>query len=154
MCPIRRLVTMSFLTLLALLSACAQNDSTASGPAAPEASAGELEGTRWRLVKIMSMDDRTWEPDDEAGYTLEFGPDGAMSVRADCNRGSGTWTSESPGQLRFGVIAATMAACPPGSLHDRYMMQFEWIRSYVLSDGRLYLATMADGAIIEFAPQD
>jgi len=32
------------------------------------------------------------------------------------------------------------------------MAQFAWVRSYVLEDGNLYLATMADGSIIEFAP--
>jgi len=75
-----------------------------------------------------------------------------MRVRADCNLGTGSWTSESAGQLQFGEIAATQALCPPGSLHDRYMAQFPWVRSYVTKDGGLFLATMADGSIIEFEP--
>ena len=32
------------------------------------------------------------------------------------------------------------------------MAQFPWVRSYVMRDGHLYLATMADGSIIEFEP--
>ncbi len=111
-----------------------------------------LAGTAWRLVKIMSMDDTDYVPDDPSLYTLEFGADGAMSVRADCNRGTGSWTSESAGQLTFGLIAATQAVCPPESLHDRYMSQFPWVRSYVMEEGHLFLATMADGSIIEFEP--
>ena len=42
--------------------------------------------------------------------------------------------------------------CPPPSISDRYLAQFEWVRSYVMHDGHLFLATQADGAIIEFEP--
>jgi para-nitrobenzyl esterase len=100
----------------------------------------------------MSMDDTTYTPDDPALYALEFGTDGSMRVRADCNSGTGSYTSESASQLEFGVIAATQAECAPGSLHDRYMAEFQWVRSYTMKDGHLYLATMADGSIIEFEP--
>ncbi len=120
--------------------------------AQPDATISELAGTSWRLVKIMSMDDSLDEPEESAAYTLEFGADGLVGMQADCNRGSGSWTSESPGQLLFGPIAATMAVCPPRSLSGKYLAQFEWVRSYVLREGHLFLATMADGAIIEFAP--
>jgi heat shock protein HslJ len=129
------------------LAACAGPSAEATG-VAPET----LEGTAWTLVQIQSMDDTTTVPDDPAKYTLEFLPEGRAAMRADCNRGSGSWSSERPGQLRFGPIAATRAMCPPGSIDNTYLAQFEWVRSYVFSDGHLFLATMADGAIIEFAP--
>lgn len=134
-------------------SAPAATAPTEATPAPSQpASASELAGTSWRLVKIMSMDDSTYTPDDPFVYTLTFAADGGASIQADCNRGSGTYTSESPGRLRFGVIAATQAECAPGSLHDRYMSQFQWVRSYVFENGHLFLATMADGSIIEFEP--
>lgn len=123
-----------------------------STPAPGSEPAVELADTAWRLVKIMSMDDSEQVPDDASKYTLSFDADGGVSIVADCNRGTGSYSSESPGQLRFGVIAATQALCPPPSLHDVYMKQFEWVRSYVLEDGHLFLATMADGSIIEFEP--
>jgi heat shock protein HslJ len=125
----------------------------AAGVAAlPAALAADLEGTAWRLLNITSMDDTVDLPDDPNKYTLEFGADGRAALRADCNRGSGAWTSESPPQLSFGPIAATRAMCPPESLSDKYLAQFEWVRSYVMKDGHLFLATMADGSIIEFEP--
>ncbi len=117
-----------------------------------EANAQELGGTSWRLVKIMSMDDSVATPDDPSKYTLEFGADGTASIQADCNRGTGSWTSGSASQLQFGLIASTRALCPPGSLSEKYLAQFEWVRSYVKEGGNLFLATMADGAIIEFEP--
>jgi heat shock protein HslJ len=115
-------------------------------------SAAELGGTTWRLVKISSMDDRVDTPDDRSKYTLEFQADGRAAMKADCNRGTGPWTSASANQLSFGPIAATRAMCPPGSLSDKYLAQFEWVRSYVIEHGHLFLATMADGSIVEFEP--
>jgi|APTNR8051073442_1049403.scaffolds.fasta_scaffold13900_3 heat shock protein HslJ len=113
---------------------------------------GDLTGTSWRLVNIASMDDRVHVPEKPSHYTLEFRTDGAAAILADCNRATGVWASEAPGQLRFGPVAATGALCEPGSLSEMYLAQFEWVRSYVLQDGRLFLATMADGSIIEFEP--
>lgn len=159
----------SFLCVAFLVVACAacapERHQEASAPPADEsagssqpaeaeaATAGELAGTSWQLVKIMSMDDTVSTPDDPTLYTLEFADDGSMSLQADCNRGTGSWSSDSPGQLQFGVIAATQAMCPPGSLHDTYLAQFEWVRSYTMAGGHLFLATMADGSIIEFEPK-
>ncbi len=114
--------------------------------------ASELAGTSWRLVTIASMDDTNYTPDEPENYTLAFDPEGRVSILADCNRGTGSWTSASPGQLRFGPVAATRALCPPGSLSEKYLAQFEWVRSYLLRDDHLFLATMADGSIIEFEP--
>lgn len=111
-----------------------------------------LAGTAWRLVQIMSMDDRVDVPDDRSRYTLQFNADGSMRVHTDGKFGKGSWASASAGHLLFGQIAATRTTCSPGSLHDRYMAQFPWVRSYIIKDGRLFLATMADGSIIEFEP--
>jgi heat shock protein HslJ len=117
-----------------------------------EAAASELADTSWRLVQIMSMDDRVDMPDDRAQYTLELRADGTATMQADCNRGNGSWMSESASQLKFRAVASTRALCPSGSLSERYLAQFEWVRSYVMKDGHLFLATMADGSIIEFEP--
>ena len=145
---------------LALLTAagCARKQApepAARAPASPPAgtpAGNPLSGTRWQLVKIMSMDDSTYTPDDPSQYTLELLADGTASVKADCNSATGSWKSESPSQLEFGTMAATMAQCPEGSLHDRYLAQFEWVRSYVIENDHLFLSTMADGSIIEFEP--
>ena len=83
-----------------------------------EAPDRELAGTSWRLVKITSMNDRVYEPDDSSKYTLDFGADGTAAMLADCNRGAGTWTSASASQLRFGPIAATPKAQGPASLKE------------------------------------
>jgi para-nitrobenzyl esterase len=49
-------------------------------------------------------------------------------------------------------LQLTRAKCPPGSLHDQIVKQWGNIRSYVIRDGDLFLALMADGGIYEFEP--
>jgi para-nitrobenzyl esterase len=113
-------------------------------------SPGGLEGTSWRLVQIVSSDDTTRAAIDRSRYTIGFGAAGVLNVRFDCNRGRGSWKSTDSGNLEFGPLALTRAMCPMGSLHDELVRQWPYVRSYLLKDGRLYLALMADGGTIEF----
>lgn len=100
------------------------------------------------------MDDTEWVPDDPSHYTLSFEPDGRACMRLDCNRGNAGWGSEAAGQIAFTLVASTSALCQNDGLSERYASQFEYVRSYVMRDGHLFLATLADGAIIEFQPAD
>ena len=141
-------------------AAVAESSPPAAANALPEAKQGdetpnkELAGTSWRLAKILSMDDGIDAPQDPSRYTVEIGADGRTTMRADCNRGTGSWTSASAGALPFGPVAATKALCPPDSLSEKYLAQFQWVRSYMLKDGHLYLATIADGSIVELEPEE
>jgi L-ascorbate metabolism protein UlaG (beta-lactamase superfamily) len=118
----------------------------------PQNAAANLGGTSWQLVKFQSSDDKTLTPDDKTKYTIVFGTDGRVSARIDCNRGRGTWKSSGPNQLQFGPLALTRVMCPPGSLHDRIAKDWEFVRSYIIKDGHLFLSLMADGGIYEFEP--
>jgi para-nitrobenzyl esterase len=137
------------LLLAALLLAIACSVST---PAPSQDAAAGLGGTSWQLVRFQGSDDKVLTPDDRAKYTIAFGTDGSVSARIDCNRGRGTWKSSGPNQLEFGPLALTRAMCPPGSLHDRIVKDWEFVRSYTLKDGHLFLALMTDGGIYEFEP--
>ena len=53
-------------------------------------------------------------------YTLLFDPGGKVDVRADCNRGSATYTLDG-GALRIGPIALTRMACTPGSRDAEFL---------------------------------
>jgi uncharacterized protein len=98
------------------------------------------------------MDDQVFTPERRDAYQLTFEANGKVSVRADCNRGQGGWQFEAPSGLQFGPIATTRMACPPDSLDDRVLSNLQHVRSFVMRDGDLYLATMADGAILAFSP--
>jgi para-nitrobenzyl esterase len=118
----------------------------------PPAAAGGLAGTSWQLVQFQSMDDTTLEPDERSKYTINFGEDGKAIIRLNCNRGFATWNSSGANQLEFGPLALTKAQCPAGSLHDRFVKDLPYVRSYILKEGHLYVSLMADGGIYEFEP--
>ena len=135
-----------YLVALALVAGCA-------GPAQQDAGlGGTLIGVTWQLVKFQGGDDTLLRPDDKSKYTLAFGADGRLSARIDCNRASGAWKSPEKGRLEFSPMAITRAMCPPGSLHDHMVKQLQFVRSYLIKDGHLFLSLMADGGIYEFEP--
>ena len=111
-----------------------------------------LGGTSWQLVEFEGGDGTTLTPDERSKYTLAFSTDGHLTARIDCNHGLGMWTSGGANHLEFGPLALTRAACSPGSLHDQIVKQWPFMRSYVIRDGHLFIALMADGGIYEFEP--
>ena len=120
-----------------------------------------LSGTDWRLVEIQSMDDVTGtkRPDDRAKYTMHLGDDGTVTMQLNCNRATGTWTSEpasdgTSGRFGFGPLAGTRALCPPPSLDEHITAQAPQVRGYLLKNGRLHLSLMADGGILVWEPAD
>lgn len=111
-----------------------------------------LAGTSWQLFKFHAGGGKTLLPDDKAKYTIAFNDDGSLNARIDCNRGHGTWKSPAPNQIQFGPLALTRALCPPGSLHDRIVKDWESVRFYIIKDGYLFVSLAANGGIYEFEP--
>ena len=129
-----------------LVVGCAQTpDSRAPAPVT-------IVSTPWQFVKFQGGDDIVLKPDDKTKYTLAFSADGSVSVRRDCNRGRGTWKASGANQLELGPLALTRAMCAQGSLHDRFVKHWSFVRSYVIRNGHLYLSLLADGGIYEFEP--
>jgi heat shock protein HslJ len=98
------------------------------------------------------MDDSRYVPRKNAVYAIYFKADGTLSITADGNAGRGNWTFEPPSSLQFGPLATTRMMCEPGSISSRFVRDLEFVRSFVMADDHLFLATMADGAILEFSP--
>jgi putative lipoprotein len=149
-------VLLAGLLLGALDCSRAQERGASDAQVTPSEPAGAqptgLGGTSWRLVKFQGGDELTLTPDDKDKYTIAFGTDGRVSARINCNRGTGTWKSSRPPQLEFGPLALTRAMCLPEPLHDHMVKQWEYVRSYVIKNGHLFLSLMADGGIYEFEP--
>jgi para-nitrobenzyl esterase len=138
------------LALCLLASACQQTTARNTELVKETQRSAELEGSHWLLVIIQSTDDSQYTPVERQDFSLTFEPGGKLMVRSDCNRGFGSWTSNQPGQLIFGPIALTRMACRPNSIDGRFNQDLAYVRSYVLKGDNLYLATMADGSILEF----
>ena len=124
------------------------------GQQAPaSASSSPLQNTMWQLVTFQGGDGKTLTPDDRTKYTLDFGSGGRLTAQVDCNRGTGIWKATGSSQLELGPLALTRAKCAEGSLHDQIVKQWTFIRSFLIKDGHLFLALMADGGIYEFEPR-
>jgi heat shock protein HslJ len=135
-----------------------ESEEKKSGAAEP-ASESPLAGTEWQLVEFRSMDDAqgTTRPDDPSRYTMRLNEDGTVNMKLNCNRATATWSSEpaadsTSGGFEFGPLASTKALCPPPSMDEQITAQAQYIRSYLLKDGRLYLSLMADGGIYAWEP--
>ena len=140
----------SLLCLVVLLAWVSSNVCAQATP--PQLTAASLSGTSWQLVKFQSSDDQTLIPGDRTKYTVAFGSDSRVGVRIDCNRGQGSWKSAGLNQLQLGPLALTRAMCPPAPLNDRIPKDWEYVRSYAIKNGHLFLSLMADGGVYEFEP--
>lgn len=110
-----------------------------------------LEGTSWQLVQIQSMNDTVFTPPDPGQYTVRFRSENRLVVQSDCNRAGATWQQNGK-ELSFTGFTTSQNMCNPGTLHNRFVSALLGIRSFVSENGHLFLATFADGAILEFEP--
>jgi heat shock protein HslJ len=83
-------------------------------------------------------------------YTVQFIPDGTVSIRADCNWVSGVWSGGN-GALDISLGPSTLAECPPDSLGQPFVQALDGASSYVL-DGMTLILTGSAGEM-SFAPE-
>ena len=118
------------------MASCAAESEPAGLPA-------EMVGVTWQWIGVAG-DPLTVDAPDR--YTITFTSEGRALVRADCNRGSGAYTSGTGRKLTLGPIALTRMGCPPGSLGDRYARELSGVSGYAVRAGELEL-TAAAGAL-------
>jgi heat shock protein HslJ len=112
--------------------------------------AGSLSGVVWEWQGTAMMNDTRIAPADPAAYTLAFGDDGTVAIRADCQRLAGRFRMEGS-QIDITPRGIPTGVCPPGSASDRFLGDIDATGSFVFRAGRLYLALPADAGILEFA---
>jgi heat shock protein HslJ len=93
-----------------------------------------LEDTRWELLSL-SNGEAVVEP---TRYTLEFDETGMLTGRADCNRLSGQFVALD-GEIELSPLAMTRAACPEGSIGNRYAAAVSAARGYSVDGDQLTL---------------
>jgi heat shock protein HslJ len=82
-------------------------------------------------------------------YQLSLGPEGDAHVRADCNFCNGSYRSSGT-ELEMGLLACTLAACPPGSLDGEYLRALGSSTTFEMTQGDLSIA-YRDG-VLRFGP--
>ena len=146
------------LCLSLLMASCATQDETAPESLAADPFQAPLDldaGGAWRLGSIVSMDDSIFRPEPGSHYLLLMYPDGRLQVQSRCLDVSGTWRHTEAGGLRFEKLTHQSSPETPDcvglGLNRRLLTDLGFVRSFVFRDQKLYLATMADGAILEFS---
>jgi heat shock protein HslJ len=142
----RRLLTLSLTGLVSLAGCSAappgQGDARLRTPDA-------VLGTLWQWEATVTPVETIGSANPER-YTLELQPGGVVLVRADCNRGRGSYEI-GEGRIKFGAIAATRMACPPGSLDGRYLRDLQRATLFFVEGGKLYLDLPMDSGTMRFA---
>lgn len=111
-----------------------------------------LVGTVWELEQIQYNDDTLLTADPPENYTVEFMEDGSMAIQADCNQGTGEFSSEDGGSIDITVGAITRAACPPGSISDEFIQGLNDSAIYFFQDGKLFMDIQYDTGTMRFRP--
>lgn len=95
------------------------------------APADGVAGVEWTVVEIGGVPTAG-----AARSTLTLGRDGTAVGQGGCNRYS-TTARRDGAQLRFGAIAATRMACPPGQMEQeaRFLAALEATRRWELAPG-------------------
>ena len=125
-----------------------------NAPPPPMAVAGDalLTETLWSWKETVMSGNKRITPDASDRYTLLFQPGGMVSVRADCNRGSATYTLNGA-SLSLGPVALTRAMCPPGSRDTEFLAGLSAVSGQVFRGNDLTL-TLKDGSgTMVFTPQ-
>jgi len=146
------------LVLPFVVGACASSDfkgpalpGYVDAPPPPMAAAGDavLTGTLWSWQGTLMNDDTRFVPDAPDRYTLLFEPGGKVSVRADCNRGSGTYTLDGTA-LAIGPIALTRMMCAPGSRDAEFLKGLPEVSGHLFRGNDLVLTLKFDSGSMRF----
>ncbi len=119
-----------------------------AAPPALSAAANELGIPTWQWVRTDGADGRVVNAAAPERYTLKFEGGGRVLVRADCNRGSGSYEVNGA-QMKLAPIALTRMGCPPGSQDAEFTQAISRVSTYAIANRELTLR-LADGATMRF----
>jgi putative lipoprotein len=111
----------------------------------------ELTGVTWQWVSFTDPVQGEQAIDSPEQYTVEFTPEGLVSVKADCNNGSGTYIAEEGGGIDIAIGAVTLALCEPESLSDSFLQYLNDAAIYSFFEGDLLLDLPFDSGTLRFA---
>ncbi|AKB25062.1 hypothetical protein MSMTP_1593 [Methanosarcina sp. MTP4] len=145
------LLTVGIITLSAFSPGSTEQEETPLEPAEitpsePEIiSVDDITSIEWQWTGLLETDPvaQSVVPDPE-NYTLSLFPDGTYSIKADCNRGSGSYTLEG-NTLTLGPGPMTLAACGPDSLYDQYVTLLFNVKSVAMENGQLIVYSGDNG---------
>ena len=108
-----------------------------------------LDMKSWTWISALYEDGREVKPKNSADFGVMFTNDGRVSIKTDCNSGSGSYTVAN-GQLTFGPIASTKMYCE-GSQESEFFQLLTNTSGYLFtSKGELILQLKFDSGTVTF----
>ena len=111
--------------------------------------ANPLVGSAWNWMGTQTPTGKVTVAD-PTNYTLAFLSSTVVAVKADCNKGNGSYTVDG-NNIKFGPMAMTMMACPPGSLDSTFNRQLGAASTYKLVGDRLTIDLIDNGGTMTFS---
>jgi heat shock protein HslJ len=111
-----------------------------------------LQSTTWRWVHSNTDQDGFTAPVDRNRYAVQFGADGTLGVRADCNQVGGTYRKTGR-RLSLELGPSTLAACPPDSQADVFLQQLGGVVSFDATEAVLVLNMRLGSGTMILEPQ-
>jgi hypothetical protein len=108
-------------------------------------------GVVWRLMQIQYANNTAVVPDDPSKYALVLSQDGTVTVRADCNRGMGSFLLAGT-SLKMQKFTYTHMICSESSLYDQYTKALETAGSCLIRDGDFYIMLQMENGVMKFEP--
>jgi len=110
-----------------------------------------ITGIIWKWLDLVTPVEEV-QIDMPENYTLELHEDGRLSVKADCNNGSGDYVIEG-NSLKINITSTTLALCEPGSQSDLFFRSLNEAAIYFVEETLLYIDTPADGGTMSFSAE-
>ncbi|HII02036.1 TPA: META domain-containing protein [Methanosarcinaceae archaeon] len=112
--------------------------------------AEEISNIEWQWIELQEpgLAGKT-EVSNPEDYTIVFSRHGTYSIKADCNRGGGSYMLEG-NSLTLGAGPMTLAECGPGSLYDQYVTLLSEVISVEMENGQLVLYSGGEDSMMIF----
>jgi len=121
---------------------------TQSGIIENQASDTQLKNTVWRWRSSESATGKMTIEKPE-NYQLEFMADGKIGVKADCNTGGGSYTTED-NNISFARIFTTKIFCGEKSLDSRFLRGLESARNFRVEGNNLFIGGKGENGTMQF----
>ena len=98
----------------------------------------DVKEVTWKLESIERTGTPVLPVPNPENYTMKLGNDARVSVRADCNQCSSTYTLDGA-VLKIELFACTLIACGIGSLDSTYISMLQGTSAITLDGSHLIL---------------
>jgi heat shock protein HslJ/LysM repeat protein len=104
----------------------------------------------WEWITFQVPNKRPLQVKNPNRYSVIFNDDGTFSMKADCNKASGSYTAQN-GTLNVTMGPSTRAQCSKRSLSNRFMSLFSQASVYRIEGEKLYLDLPLDAGTMILA---